>query len=81
MTYNGGDRGRKFDVLANGIRVATEELKGARPGAFFEIRYEIPATVLVAAPQGKVTIRFAAPEGLAGGVFDVRLMHSDVTDK
>jgi len=74
VTYNGGDRGRKFDVLVNGVRLATEELKGERPGEFFEKRYEVPAEVLAGASGGKITIKFMAPTGLAGGVFDVRLM-------
>ena len=81
VTYNGGDRGRTFNLLANGTHISTEELKGGQPGAFFEKRYAIPAVVLDAAPQGKLTIRFDAREGLAGGVFDVRLMRADATDK
>lgn len=79
VTYNGGDRGRTFDVLVNGTRLATEELKGELPDKFVEKLYVIPAEVLAASPQGKVTIKFSAPQGLAGGVFDVRLMRSEVT--
>ncbi|MBC8135569.1 MAG: glycoside hydrolase family 127 protein, partial [Fibrella sp.] len=79
VTYNGGDSGRTFDVLVNGTRLATEELKGERPGEFFERLYAIPAEVLAAAPQRKVTVKFAAPRGLAGGVFDVRLLRPEVT--
>lgn len=74
VTYSGGDRGRSFDVLANGTVLATERLTGAKPAEFFEKRYPIPAEVVAAAPEGRVTIKFAAPSGLAGGVFDVRLM-------
>lgn len=79
VTYNGGDAGRTFDVSVNGIRLATESLKGERPGVFFEKQYEIPAATLAAASDGKLTIKFAAPTGLAGGVFDVRLMRPEGT--
>lgn len=78
VTYNGGDRGRTFDVLVNGTRLATEELKGELPDKFVEKFYAIPAEVLAATPNGKVTVKFTAPTGLAGGVFDVRLMRSEV---
>ena len=75
VTYWGGDQGRTFDVLINDTRLATEELTAAHPGAFFEKRYPIPAPVLSAATDnGRVTIRFAAKVGLAGGVYDLRLM-------
>ena len=74
VTYSGGDRDRNFDVLANGKLLVTEHLDGSKPGKFFEKRYPIPAAVLATATNGRVTIRFAAPTGLAGGVFDVRLM-------
>jgi len=77
VTYNGGDAGRRFDVLVNGTRLTTEELKGEHPGQFFERRYELPAEVLAAAPEGKLTIKFTGINGLAGGVFDVRVMRTD----
>jgi hypothetical protein len=75
VTYSGSDRGRQFDVLANGTLLATERPNGSRPGEFFEKRYPLPAAVLDAAKDGHVVIRFAGRDGsLAGGVFDVRLM-------
>ncbi len=74
VTYSGGDRDRRFDVLANGKLLATEHLDGSRPGRFFEKRYPLSADVLTTATNGRVTFTFAAPTGLAGGVFDVRLL-------
>lgn len=75
VTYSGSDRGRQFDVLANGTLLATERLDGSRPGEFFEKRYPLPPAVINAAKDGRVIIRFAGRDGsLAGGVFDVRLM-------
>jgi hypothetical protein len=80
VTYSGGDRDRSFDVFVSDTLLATEQLKGEKPGEFFERRYPIPAGVISAAPNGHVTIRFSArPGSLAGGVFDVRLMRSATT--
>ncbi len=74
VTYWGGDRDRNFNVLANGKLLATERLDGSRQGQFLEKRYPLPADVLATTTNGRVTIKFTAPSGLAGGVFDVRLM-------
>ncbi len=76
VTYWGGDRDRRFDVLANDTLLATENLTAAQPGKFFEVRYAIPPALLAATPaDGTLAIKFSARSGkLAGGVFDVRLM-------
>jgi hypothetical protein len=74
VTYWGGDRDRNFDVLANGKLLATERLDGSRQSQFFEKRYPFPADVIATTTNGRITIKFTAPSGLAGGVFDVRLM-------
>jgi DUF1680 family protein len=75
VTYWGSDRGRQFDVLANGRLLATERLDGSRPGEFLEKRYPVSPAVIDAAKDGKVNVRFVGRDGsLAGGVFDVRLM-------
>ncbi len=80
VTYWGGDRGRKFDIMANGMRIASEELKGSKPNKFLVKRYSIPESVLQAIPDGRVTIKFVATQWLAGGVYDVRLLRPE-TDK
>lgn len=77
VTYWGGDRDRTFEIRANGVLLAVEKLTGARPGEFFEQRYSIPDAVLAAAPDGRVQVRFTAQTGLAGGIFDLRLMKPD----
>jgi len=74
VTYWGGDAGRTFDILADERLLATEELKNEKPGVFFERRYPIPAAVLQAAANGRVTVKFVAKVWVAGGVYDVRLM-------
>ena len=76
VTYSGSDSGRQFEILANGTVIAIQDLVGERVGEFFEQRYPIPAPVLAAAPGGRLTIRFVAKKGLAGGVFDVRLLRT-----
>jgi hypothetical protein len=66
--YWGSDVGRKFDILVDGKKIATQELKNASPNKFFTVEYPLPAEML----QGKekITVRFQAPEhGIAGGVF------------
>ncbi len=78
ITYSGGDRDREFDVLANDTLLATEKLTGAAPGRFIEKRYALPEKVIADAPEGRITIKFVAKRGVAGGVYDVRLMKPDV---
>ena len=75
VTYWGGDSGRTFDISANGTLLATESLKEEKPRMFFERIYPIPADVLASARDGRVAVKFAAQGGgLAGGIFDIRLM-------
>ena len=77
VTYWGGDSGRTFDILANGTLLATQELKAEKPGEFIEKRYSIQPTVLAAAADGRVTIKFVAKVWVAGGIYDLRLMKPD----
>jgi len=76
-TYWGGDRGRKFDVLANGIVLKTVTLDGSNDGKFFTESYPVPAEALAVRRDGKIRVTFAASNGgLAGGLFDLRLLKS-----
>ena len=77
VTYWGGDGGRTFDIFANGTLLVTQELKVEKPGEFIEKRYPIQPDVLVAAADGRVTIKFVAKVFVAGGIFDLRLMKSN----
>jgi hypothetical protein len=77
ITYSGNDSNRAFDIFANDTLVATQKLVGEKSGEFVEKLYDIPTGVLAAAPDGRVTIKLVAKTGLAGGVFDVRLLRSD----
>jgi len=77
VTYSGSDASRTFDIFANDTLIATQELKAEKPGEFLQKRYPIPAKVLAAAADHRVTIKFVAKVWVAGGVFDVRLMRPD----
>ena len=77
VTYSGDDSDRTFDLFANDTLVATQILAAEKRGEFVEKLHELPAAVLTSAPAGRVTIRLVARQGLAGGVYDVRLLRSD----
>jgi len=74
VTYWGSDGGnRVFDILVDGVQVATERLENNRPGKFYDQVYPIPASVT----QGKnnLTIKFQAhPDAWAGGIFGLRIL-------
>jgi uncharacterized protein len=74
VTYWGSDGGnRKFDILVDGTKIATEELRGKQPNKFLDEVYALPAALL----QGKekVTVKFQAhPGNWAGGVFECRIL-------
>jgi uncharacterized protein len=76
VTYWGGDTGRTFDIFVDGKLLATEQLNNGKPGQFFDRRYPVPADVLAAAANGRITVKFAAKVWVAGGVYDVRLMRA-----
>jgi uncharacterized protein len=72
VLYWGADRGREFDIQLDGHLIATQKLDGRKDG-FFAIEYEIPKAL--AAGKQKVTARFqCAPGGIAGGIFDLRMV-------
>ena len=70
----GGDSGRAFDVLIGESRIATVELKNEKPGEFITKRFPIPENLLSHPKDGKLIVKFAATQWVAGGIFDVRLM-------
>lgn len=74
ITYYGLDRGRRFDILLNGIRVAEVALEGDRGDDFFTIDYPLPPT-LRNRDGDQLELRFeAAPGSVAGGIYGVRLL-------
>lgn len=71
--YWGSDVGRKFDILVDGKKLATQELKNDRPGEFFTVEYPLPVEMLKG--KEKITVRFqASAHGIAGGVFGCSIL-------
>ncbi|UAL09917.1 glycoside hydrolase family 127 protein [Caulobacter segnis] len=79
-TYWGEERKRQFDILVDGVRIATQQLQADHPGKFFDVEYPVPEALT----QGKtkVRVRFAPPErNTAGPVFGVRLFTAQPVSK
>ena len=71
-TYWGGDRDRTFDVVVNGVVVATQKLEGRQPGKTFEVAYPLPPESLTG--QQNLTVRFQGTgQGRVGGLLGLRL--------
>ncbi|MFV2067908.1 MAG: DUF6805 domain-containing protein, partial [Pirellulales bacterium] len=73
-TYWGSDVGqRTFDVLVDGVKIATQKLDRNKPDQFFEVQYPIPLDQT--RDKRKVTVRFQAHPGhIAGGVFGCAML-------
>jgi hypothetical protein len=73
-TYWGGETGpRTFDVLVDGVVVATQSLQNNKPGAFFDVTYPLPQELTRG--KSKVTVRFQARAGnTAGGLYGLRVV-------
>jgi uncharacterized protein len=75
VTYNGGDRGRNFDILINKQLLATVNLNGSQGSTFIDVDYPIPAEILAKNTNGKMEVVFKAHErSIAGGVFYIRIL-------
>ena len=73
LSYLGDDRGRAFDILVDGKKIATQELKGGQPGRFIDVEYPIPAELTQA--KTKIIVRIQAhPRRTAGRVFSPRIL-------
>jgi len=74
LTYWGGDGGnREFDILVDGVLIATEKLKAKNPPSFIDVPYEIPRALTDG--KSKVTVRLQAkPNQTAGGLFGARMI-------
>lgn len=72
-SYIGDDKNRGFDFLVDGKTIATQELKGAATGRFFDVEYPIPSELIKG--KSKVEIRVQAHTGkTAGRVFGCRVV-------
>ena len=76
-SYWGSETGpRTFDILVDGIKIATQSLQNNKPGEFFDVTYPIPESVTRG--KNKITIRFAGqPGNMAGGFYGVRVIRQE----
>jgi uncharacterized protein len=76
-SYWGSETGpRNFDILVDGIKVATQSLQNDKPNEFFDVTYAIPESVTRG--KNKITIRFQGqPGNMAGGFYGVRVIRKE----
>jgi uncharacterized protein len=76
-TYWGSETGpRSFDVLVDGVKIATQSLQNDKPGQFFDVTYPIPEELTRG--KTKITVRFQAhPGNTAGGFYGLRVIRGE----
>jgi uncharacterized protein len=73
LTYIGDDKNRKFDILVDGVKIATEEWNGGKTGKFYDKEYALPDDLIKG--KDKITVRIEANYNkTAGRVFGVRIV-------
>jgi len=73
FTYIGDDKGRKFDILVDGVKISTVEWEGGKTGIFYDQEYALPEELLQNKEQ--ITIKVEANyKRTAGRVFGVRIV-------
>ena len=76
LTYIGDDKDRKFDILIDGVKIATEEWKGGKTGKFYDVLYQIPEELI--RNKAKITVRIEANhEKTAGRIFGARIIKDE----
>lgn len=72
LTFFGGDRGRTFDLLVDGEKLATITLKATPTGDFYETPYKLPIR-----GKSKIIVKLQAqPNGYAGGLYGARTIRA-----
>ena len=76
-SYWGGETGqRRFDILVDGVKLATQSLQNDKPGQFFDVTYAIPQELTRG--KTKITVRFQAiPGNTAGGFYGLRVIRRE----
>jgi DUF1680 family protein len=75
LTYIGDDKGRKFDILVDGTKIAAVDWNGGKTGKFYDVEYVLPAELIKG--KTKVTVKIEANQNrTAGRVFGVRTIKS-----
>lgn len=76
MTYIGDDKNRKFDILVDGILLATVDLKGGESNKFYDKEYPLPDSLITG--KSFINIRVEANHGTtAGRIFGCRTILID----
>jgi DUF1680 family protein len=77
-TYWGMDnRGRNFDILVEGEKIASEDINKYKESKFYDITYRIPSKLIQGKSKIKVTFQ-AKPKNQAGPVYGVRLVKESI---
>ncbi len=72
-SYIGDDKNSSFDLLVDGTKIGTQELKGATIGRFFDVEYPIAPELIKG--KSKIVVRVQAhPNRTAGRVFGCRIV-------
>lgn len=72
-SYIGDDKNSAFDLLIDGTKIGTQELKGGTVGRFFDVEYAIAPELIKG--KTKVVVRVQAhPNRTAGRVFGCRIV-------
>ncbi len=77
-----GDEGgaRNFDILVDGVKIASQKLLRNQPGKFWDATYPIPAELTKG--KSKITVKWQAqPGNFAGGLFGCRILRSQTNSK
>ena len=74
-SYIGDDQNRGFDLLVDGVKIGTQELKGGATGRFFDVAYPIPNELLKGKSKVVVTVQ-GHPGKTAGRVFGCRIIRN-----
>ena len=73
FTYIGDDKGRKFDIVVDGVKISTVEWEGGKTGIFYDHEYALPEELLQNKEQ--ITVKVEANyKRTAGRVFGVRVV-------
>jgi len=79
VTYHGGERRRvaTFDILIDGVKIATQEIARSLKPGFFDAEYALPADRVK--DKQKVTVRFQVQPGSEiAAVFGIRVIRADM---
>lgn len=75
VTYCGSDVNRTFNILVDNVLLQTVKLEDGFRGKFYSREYPIPTDLIHRNTDGVLTVKFeAAPNSMAGGIYDVRLL-------